>query len=158
MKCVRPYYQTLHTWHKAFAVLAKCLIVLLHNLEPNITSQTCQALGCAYKIHKFHSFQSIYCTCIQHNTNPSNQTTTSPNHHLPIRTTSSSHFITWYALNSVLTRQPLSYARVCLSFWNSVLIRGIPLSQLSSRSSSVRRLTRTRSSQTSQTDYQQVVH
>ncbi len=31
---------------------------------------------------------------------------------------------TWYCLKSVLTLHPLSYARVCLSFWNSVLILG----------------------------------
>ena len=47
---------------------------------------------------------------------------------------------TWYCLKSVLTLQPLSYASVCLSFWKSVLILGIPLSQLSSKSSKVKRL------------------
>ena len=47
---------------------------------------------------------------------------------------------TWYCLKSVRTRQPLSYANVWRSFWNRVLIRGMPRSQLSSRSSSVRRL------------------
>ena len=52
--------------------------------------------------------------------------------HLPWRTC-------WYCLNSCRTRQPLSYASVCLSFWNSVLMRGMPRSQLSSRSSSVSR-------------------
>ncbi len=47
---------------------------------------------------------------------------------------------TWYCLNSWRTRQPRSKASVWRSFWKRVLMRGMPLSQLSSRSSSVRRL------------------
>lgn len=45
----------------------------------------------------------------------------------------------WYCLNSWRMRQPLSYANVWRSFWNRVLMRGMPRSQLSSRSSRVSR-------------------
>lgn len=49
---------------------------------------------------------------------------------------------TWYCLKSVRTRQPLSYANVCLSFWKRVLIRGMPRSHESSKSSKVSRLSK----------------
>ena len=49
---------------------------------------------------------------------------------------------TWYCLKSVRTRQPLSYANVCRSFWKRVLIRGMPRSHESSRSSKVSRLSK----------------
>ena len=44
-------------------------------------------------------------------------------------------FMIWYCLNSWRILHPLSNARVSLSLWKRVLIRGTPLDQLSSRSS-----------------------